>query len=38
VVGFCEQDNEHFIFISIEIFLRGECNVPGNIYLHEVNY
>jgi len=28
VVGFCEQVNEQFIFISIEIFLSGECNVP----------
>jgi hypothetical protein len=41
VVGFCEQDNEQLIFISIEIFLAGwftECNVPRNIHLYEVNY
>ena len=41
VVGFCEQDNEQLIFISIEIFLAGrfsECNVPRKIHLYEVNY
>jgi len=41
VVGFCEQDNEQLIFVSIEIFLAGwfsECNVPRKIHLYEVNY
>lgn len=37
VVGFCEQDNEQFIFISIEIFLSGECIAPRKIYLYEVS-